>query len=206
MQQDPSELKQTLRSQMRKKRRGLTHRTRMHASRHIIQSFLSSIPLRRNDIIAGYSPLPEEIDISLLYELITEEGYRVAMPVITGHGEPLKFRNYTPYSELKMNKDYNTLEPTRDEVHVTPNVVITPMLAFDISGNRLGFGGGFYDRTLSKLRSETDGEIFTIGVAYDFQKIERVPSQEHDEKLDCILTEERIYITNERKDRKFRTM
>jgi 5-formyltetrahydrofolate cyclo-ligase len=79
------------------------------------------------------------------------------------------------------------LEPPADAATLRPDVVLVPLLAFDGSGHRLGYGGGYYDRTLARLRA--DGPLLVVGVAYSAQEVDRLPGTEHDQRVDAVLTE-----------------
>lgn len=138
-----------------------------------------------HSIIAGFAPLKDEIDLwPLLYQL-HGEGHTLCLPVTPAKPSPLSFRIWTP--ETKMATDRFGVSYPASGPEVTPDFVFVPLLAFTPKGQRLGYGGGFYDRTLAKLRAE--GEVFACGVAYAGQEVSALPTDDHDERLDGILTE-----------------
>jgi 5-formyltetrahydrofolate cyclo-ligase len=108
---------------------------------------------------------------------------------VLGKNLPLKFRLWTP-GEPTIAGVWNIPMPPEAAAEIFPDVVLVPMLAFDKQGYRLGYGGGFYDRTLRQLRARKS--IEAIGIAYAAQEIPKVPHGEHDEPLDWILTERGI--------------
>lgn len=185
-------IKSDIRSQMRTRRRTIGETERRDRSRRVIEMFLGHVPLEAKEKIGGFSPLPYEVDISLLMEILDEDGHHCAMPRLQDDNSPLQFHCWKRGDELIAHPKYKMLEPQSNRPVITPNIVIVPLLAFDNRGHRLGFGGGFYDRTLAVLHGNSD--ILTIGVAYDFQQVKEIPSEPHDQKLDCVITETRVFI------------
>ena len=113
----------------------------------------------------------------------------VCLPVVAGTDEPLLFRRWEPDARLVAGP-YGTEQPDDKCEAVVPNVLLLPLLAFDRTGGRLGYGGGFYDRTVARLR-ET-GKPVVVGAAFAEQEIESVPSEDTDEKMNFILTQDEI--------------
>jgi len=136
-------------------------------------------------VIGGFMPIGEEISPLPLMLRLHEQGYRLALPVMMGKGLPLEFRAYAPGDALN-SAVWNIREPTSDKAAVLPDVVLAALLAFDDRGYRLGYGGGYYDRTLRQLRSIKT--VITIGLAFDEQRVDAVPHLDYDERLDWILT------------------
>jgi 5-formyltetrahydrofolate cyclo-ligase len=114
------------------------------------------------------------------------EGWATAMPAVIGEGLPLVFRAWAP-GEPAVPGIWEISVPLETAPEVLPDVLLVPMLAFDRQGYRLGYGGGFYDRTLEKLRSLK--KVTAIGVAYAAQEMSEVPHGEFDQPLDWIMTE-----------------
>jgi len=137
-------------------------------------------------IIGGYWPLPGELDIRPLLNACHAQGHSLALPCTPRKGKPLTFRDWTPADDLKAGP-YGTREPHPEKAQVMPNLVLVPLLAFTKHGERLGYGGGFYDRTLARLKEA--GEVFTCGIAYAAQEAATLPTDEHDQRLDGILTD-----------------
>ena len=143
--------------------------------------------LTDQDIVAGFWPIKSELDPRPLMAAMTALGLKTSLPATPKPGKPLIFHAWNDDDPV-IEGLYGTSEPEADAPVIIPALVLVPMLAFDADGYRLGYGGGFYDRTLTKLRSE--GHIVhCIGVAYDIQLVDEVPIGEFDAKLDGVLTE-----------------
>ncbi len=136
--------------------------------------------------IGGYWPLSGELDIRLLLGACHQAGHGLALPTTPRKGYPLTFRRWKPTHRLKAGP-YNTREPFPEQPEMFPSVILVPLLAFTQHGERLGYGGGFYDRTLAALKAKQD--VFACGVAYAAQEAATLPTDEHDQRLDGILTE-----------------
>jgi len=132
-------------------------------------------------IIAGFWPMPHEIDIRPLLHALHERGHKLCLPETTKPGTPLIFRAWTPGAEMIQGR-YNTQHPTGPQT--TPNFLLIPLLAFDAKGNRLGYGGGYYDRTL-----EQHPTAYRLGCAFDAQEVEHVPVEDTDLRLHAVVTE-----------------
>jgi 5-formyltetrahydrofolate cyclo-ligase len=143
-----------------------------------------------DNIIAGYMPIGSEIDCLPLLNRLTATGVPVGLPAVAAPDAPLVFRRWLPDDPLVMGS-FGISEPTEAAQQVTPQVVLVPMLAFDRQGHRLGYGGGYYDRTLKALRAASNGggDIVAIGVAFAGQLRDKVPVTHDDQPLDWILTE-----------------
>ncbi|NNC37334.1 MAG: 5-formyltetrahydrofolate cyclo-ligase [Acidimicrobiales bacterium] len=141
---------------------------------------------RKSGIVAIYLPIQSELNPGPLSGALVDAGYQLALPCIKRAAHPLEFRLYRPGDKLR-GGPYNTREPVKTAYIVDPDIVLLPMLAFSTSGYRLGYGGGFYDRTLQSLRAQK--EIFACGLAYAAQEVPLVPTDEYDQKLDGVLTE-----------------
>ena len=151
-------------------------------------SLLSSVLAGYRGVpIAGYLPIKTEIDpLSAMEEASAHS--LVGVPVIQGNSKPLKFSRWEPGSHLKKGP-FDVQIPVNSN-YLVPEVLIIPMVAFDRNGGRLGYGGGFYDRTLDYLRSRH--ATLAIGFAYSEQEFENLPLEPTDQKLDIIITEREI--------------
>jgi 5-formyltetrahydrofolate cyclo-ligase len=136
-------------------------------------------------IVSGFLAIGDEIDPTPLMLRLLGEDYRLCLPVMEGKGKPLVFRAWSPGEPLAETM-WGIREPLADAPTVDPDVVLGPLLAFDAEGYRLGYGGGFYDRTLARLRALKP--IVSIGIAFDEQRVDAVPHVDYDERLDWILT------------------
>ena len=151
-------------------------------------SLLSSVLAGYRGVpIAGYLPIKTEIDpLSAMEEASAHS--LVGVPVVQGNSKPLKFARWEPGCDLKKGP-FDVQIPVNSN-YLVPEVLIIPMVAFDRNGGRLGYGGGFYDRTLDYLRSRH--ATLAIGFAYSEQEFENLPLEPTDQKLDIIITEREI--------------
>ena len=136
-------------------------------------------------VVSGFLAIGEEIDPTPLMQRLIGDGYRLCLPVMEGKGKPLVFRAWAPGEPLA-ETTWGIREPLAQAPVLDPDIVLGPLLAFDARGYRLGYGGGFYDRTLARLRALKP--IVSIGVAYDEQRVDAVPHVDYDERLDWVLT------------------
>ena len=146
---------------------------------------LSFLQIAPGAIVSGFSAIRDEIDPAALLARLGGEGFRLCLPVMQGKGLPLVFRAWSPGDGMG-KVQWGIAEPLPDKPMLEPDVVLVPLLAFDATGYRLGYGGGFYDRTLERLRAIKPVEA--VGVAYDELKVDAVPHQVYDQPLDWVLT------------------
>lgn len=142
-------------------------------------------PLAKPCAVSGFLAIGKEIELGPLMQALADRGHRLCLPVMVGKGKPLIFRAYQPGDSLK-DRMWGIREPHDDKQEVAPDVLLVPMLCVDDRGWRLGYGGGFYDRTLRALREKKS--ILAVGVGYDEQRIDAVPHLDYDEPLDWVLT------------------
>jgi 5-formyltetrahydrofolate cyclo-ligase len=158
------------------------------AAVHVPQAtahLLDRIGDARGRVVSGYMPIRTEIDPVPAMVALHDAGARLCVPVIEGRGLPLMFREWTPDCAL-IEGPFKAMIPERGD-WLTPEVLIVPLVAFDAALNRLGYGGGFYDRTLAKLRAAAPVEA--IGFAFAGQELPRVPADATDQPLDAVVTE-----------------
>lgn len=137
-------------------------------------------------VVAGFKPIRNEINVLPTLEAAFKAGHTLGMPVVLGRGEPLIFRQWEPGQPLVPGQ-FGTEQPGREHPLIEPDIVLVPMLAFDVNHRRLGYGGGFYDRTIWGLRRQK--QVITVGVAFAGQKVDSVPHTDEDEQLDFIITD-----------------
>lgn len=140
--------------------------------------------------IAAYCAVRGEISLNQAIAGLLERGYIVALPVIEAAEKRLKFLEYSPDMQL-ISGQFGISCPPPHSPEIIPDAVIVPMVGFDVYGNRLGYGGGYYDETIRALR-ETNKQVQIIGVAYNIQKLDNIPTESHDERMDIIVTEKEI--------------
>lgn len=155
------------------------------ASRRLAAHGLDFLSLKSGDIVSGFAAIRDEIDPSALMLWLHEEGFSLALPVMVGKKQPLLMRSWAP-GDAMASAAWGIAEPLDDKPSVEPDVVLVPLLAFDKRGNRLGYGGGFYDRTLADLRRKKP--LIAVGLAYDELKVDEVPTESYDQRLDWVLT------------------
>ncbi len=152
--------------------------------------FMSALPLTRaagtGAIVAGYMPMRSEIDPRLLMDRLAGAGSVLCLPDVVAEGTPLEFRRWMPDDRLDTGR-YGISVPAPEADILVPDLVLVPMLAFDREGHRMGYGGGYYDRTIARLREE--GDVLTVGLAFSGQVRDDLPVAPHDMRLDWIVTE-----------------
>lgn len=156
------------------------------AGEQVCQQLLDSKKLKTNQIVAVYWPLGDELDPMPLLNRLHGLGHQTLLPVMLGAGKPLLFRKWESNDSLKIAQ-FGTYEPCEDKPVLKPDVILAPLLAFDRHGYRLGYGGGFYDRTIENLRQTKSVSVF--GVAYAAQEMNQVVRGPFDQPLDAVLTE-----------------
>ncbi len=192
--------KQKLRDSFRKKRSAMTQDDVNLKSNLVNQNFINNLLPRiysnPSDIFSVYLASYNEVKTSLITQYFCENNIGFSYPKIIAKNHPLEFILAKSQQKFEANKIYpSLLEPKEDEntKRVIPNFIIMPLLAFDHLGNRLGMGGGFFDRTISSIK-EQDIKIITIGLGYCYQRIETIlPTENTDQKLDFIVTEKNIF-------------
>ena len=148
-----------------------------------IAAFAGKLPVTRETIVGGYAALPGEADPKLLLMALQARGAILALPRVAAKDQALVFHRWVPGDVLQPGA-FGVPEPSVQSEIVSPTVLLLPLLAYDSKGYRLGYGGGYYDRTLAELKG-----VAAIGVAYANQEIPSVPHEAHDMRLDMILTE-----------------
>ncbi len=180
-----ADAKQELRAEALRRRKEAFERHGPEASRKIAAHGLDFLKIKPDTTISGFAAIRDEINPTPLMTWLLAEGFRLALPVMQGKGKSLLMRSWSP-GDVMAPAAWGIAEPMEDKPAVDPDVVLVPLLAFDARGYRLGYGGGFYDRTLGRLRKLKP--IVAVGVAYDEQRVDAVPAESYDEKLDWVLT------------------
>ena len=137
-------------------------------------------------IVAGYWPFETEMDVRPPMVALAKIGTTLCLPEVVEKDRPLRFRAWAPDEPL-VEGDHGTFHPLHTAPLMRPDVVLVPLLAFDGRGYRIGWGGGYYDRTLEALRKT--GPVSAVGVAYAAQEVDEVPTDDYDQPLDWIITE-----------------
>jgi 5-formyltetrahydrofolate cyclo-ligase len=142
-------------------------------------------------VVSVYWPIRSELNTRPLIDALADKGYRVVLPVMRKVRHPLIFRDFAPGDDLAKGP-FGLSEPAADKTARDPDILFSPLAAFDRKGYRLGYGGGIYDATLAALRSKK--RVTAIGVAYACQETDRVPTEPHDQRLDFLLTEQELIV------------
>jgi 5-formyltetrahydrofolate cyclo-ligase len=140
-------------------------------------------------IVSGFMPMKTEINPLTLLRKLTDAGALLALPCIAGRGKPLVMRAWTFGDDVKAGQ-WGIREPLPEAPEIAPDIVLVPLAAFDRTGQRIGYGAGYYDMTLAALRAQK--KVIAIGIAFAVQEIPQVPATERDERLDFVLTENEI--------------
>lgn len=183
-----NDAKRTLRSAMLAWRRGLDDEARRAAAQGVIATLRAEKPFEVPSTVSGFWPIKDEIDIGPLMTELYAEGCTLALPVVQGRGQRLLFRVWRPGDALEAGV-FGTLQPPASCAVVEPDALLVPLLACDREGWRLGYGGGFYDRTIEELRRKRP--VTAIGVGFDGQLLPEVPHGPDDQRLDWWLTDRR---------------
>ena len=178
---------QALKNDIRKKifaKRKLAHNAGDTTETVLLSSFLEDF---RGHAVAGYMPIRTEIDP---LPAMTEMSFygKVGVPVIQGMNKPLLIADWTPSTEMREGQ-FGAQVPVSKNFF-DPELLIVPLVAFDRQGGRLGYGGGFYDRKLEKLKMKQT--VLAVGFAYSCQEIEQVPLEMTDQSLDFVITEKAV--------------
>ncbi|MTH57604.1 5-formyltetrahydrofolate cyclo-ligase [Paracoccus litorisediminis] len=150
----------------------------------LTRNLIAVLAAHRGEVLSGYWPMRDEADPR---PAMKQHDGPVCLPVVTGPARPLVFRLYDGRLD---SGGFGTSHPPEDAPEMQPQVLIVPLAGFDRAGHRLGYGGGYYDRTLRALRDQ--GPVTAIGFAYAVQEIRAIPAEPTDEPLDFIVTDREI--------------
>ena len=148
---------------------------------------------KKKIIIAGYYPSYYEVDTLNFLEKASKKKFRVVLPVIKS-SNVMSFKWWIFKEPLYVNK-FGMLEPKNSSKNITPDLIMVPLVAFDNFLNRIGYGKGYYDRSLKKI-SKIKKNAISLGIAHSFQKCQKIPTNKQDFKLDYIFTEKGIINSN----------
>ncbi|MGA9854990.1 MAG: 5-formyltetrahydrofolate cyclo-ligase [Gammaproteobacteria bacterium] len=188
--------RKSIRQEMRSRRRVLDSATRARAA-EALAALLTALPCYRSaQHIAGYAAVDGEVDTNLLLQQAHREGKHIYLPVVPAeHSAELRFHRWAPDSAMQQNR-FQIPEPALSTANgIAPqslDLVLTPLVAFDDSGNRLGMGAGFYDRTFAFLKSGSDKPLM-LGLAYEFQHLDRLKETSWDVPLAGVVSERHVY-------------
>ena len=182
-------LKANLRSAALAKRDALSDAARVAAAAAIAAHGLP-FEVGPGTVVSGYAPVRNEIDPAPLMKRLASEGARLALPTVTARGQSLIFRAWTPGERLMLGP-LGILEPSPAAAEVVPDIMLVPLAAFDRTGHRIGYGGGYYDHTFAHLHKIK--AVIGVGLGFAVQEIRSVPALPHDVALDYVLTEKKVF-------------
>jgi len=196
----PANLKE-FRKAMRSTRKSVAGPLRKQWNGQISARILETSEYRESKRVAGFLAFDGEADPRCVMDQAIEDGKQVFVPIMQGKTDPLIFIEWHPDSQLKRNR-FGIEEPVGDRISIVPatslELVITPLVAFDALCNRIGVGGGFYDRTFEFLKQGGDhpvraSDIAMIGFAFELQKLDEIHVQPWDIGLSGVATESKVY-------------
>ena len=177
--------KKALRARIKAWRAALGAMAQSRAAEAVARQGLDFLePRHEAAVVSGFAPLPDEFRIWPLLRRLHADGYPLALPAMQGKGKPLVFRAWSAGDAMDSGV-WGIAEPKADKPALDPDILIVPMLAFDRRGWRLGYGGGFYDRTLKELRARK--AVIAVGLGHDEQEVDAVPHLDYDQRLDWVL-------------------
>ena len=185
-----AQAKKALRSRALAQRKRLTDPDAAGAAAALL---LQAIDPPSGQTVAGYAAIRGELDPRPALLALEAKGCRTVLPHTTGRGQPLRFLE-APGGVASSVDSFGIAAPPASAAEFDPDLLLVPLAAFDRRGYRLGYGGGFYDAALARLRA--NGSVTAIGWAFAAQEVEAIPAEPHDARLDWIVTErEAIYIS-----------
>jgi len=184
---DLAEIKKQARKQA-KRQRAEAAKAAPDAGTRLRDHLLAEVVFPEGAPVSAYWPLGDEIDPLPTLRVLHARGHPIGLPVMPGTAQPLQFRQWTPDLTLDSG-GFGTRIPPEDQPEIVPEILLVPMLAFDRRGFRLGYGGGFYDRTLEALRARNP-RTTAIGIVYTGQALPEVPIDANDQRLDRLMSEQ----------------
>ena len=172
-------------------RKNLSKKIKNSFNIKIFDEFFKKINFESIRVVSTFKSINSEISTEDLNALILKKNKILCLPVITEKENPMIFRKFNNNKEL-MDGYMNIKEPPVQNEILNPDLIFVPCLAFDNNGFRLGYGGGYYDKTLSQYKKNNINFI-SVGFAFDDQKVNNVPIDKFDIKLDYVITEKKIY-------------
>jgi 5-formyltetrahydrofolate cyclo-ligase len=184
----PIDDKKILRAAMLAWRGGLSEEERRAAAAGLVERWRFEQPVETPVVVSGFWPMAEELDIRPLMIELHNQGCQLCLPVVVAKRQPLVFRAWRPGDPLEAGV-FGTLHPSPKRAVLEPDALLVPLLAVDEEGWRVGYGGGFYDRTLEALRAKKP--VTAVGVGFNAQLVPEVPHGPGDQRLDWLLTDKR---------------
>jgi 5-formyltetrahydrofolate cyclo-ligase len=187
--------KPLLRQKALARRKALPSETRSRLTERLIQEGLRLARLWTPSVVSAFHPIREEPDALALLGALADDGFATALPVVVGRGAHLTFRLWRPGDPTAVG-GMGIPEPVETAPAVDPDLLFVPLACFDRRGHRIGYGAGYYDRSLERLRATK--KVHAVGVAYEVCEVAAVPYEAHDQRLDAIVTEQETIFAGER--------
>ena len=182
------ELKAELRSAALAKRDALPAPMRAAAA-DAIAARIFPVLVPSGAVVSGYSPIKSELNPVPLMRRLADVGAQLALPVVQGRGKPLIMRSWSFGAPL-VSGVWGIREPAADAPEVFPDIMLVPLAAFDRQGRRIGYGAGYYDMTIARIRAMKP--VVAIGLAFAAQEADKIPAEPHDAPLDLVLSEREL--------------
>ena len=163
--------------------------TQRQAAAETIAARRFPVAIPRGAVVSGFMPMKSEINPLPLLKRLAAEGAKLALPVVAGRGKPLIMRAWEFGGPLEAGV-WGIRQPKAEAPEIDPDILIVPLAAFDRAGHRIGYGAGYYDMTITRLRGIKP--VVAIGIGFAAQEIPRVPATERDARLDLVLTEHEV--------------
>ncbi len=179
--------KEELRAEAKAKRGHIAPADAEAAALAVRERVLGSGLVPEGAVVSGFWPIGDEFDPRPLMEALAAKGHHLCLPVVVGRGRPLAFRAWAPGEPLE-RAGFGLSVPRWDAPPAIPRFLIVPLLAFDRRGYRVGYGAGYYDRTIAELRAHVRS-LCAVGVGFALQEVPEVPALAHDQRLDAVATE-----------------
>jgi len=190
MPSDISEIKRSLRNEALARRDALDPDYRARAAETIANApFPVAVP--EGTVVSGFFPMKTELSLLPLMRALEKNGAQIALPRIAGRGHPLSMRAWK-FGDPLVPGQWGIREPAPEAKEIDPDILLVPFAAFDRHGYRVGYGAGYYDRTIAGLKARK--KIVTIGFGLEAQEVDACPVEAHDEKLDFLMTEKGLRV------------
>jgi 5,10-methenyltetrahydrofolate synthetase len=180
------------RTRLREERKKLSVEARSNAAAALTEHLRKLLEERhdgaRGKVFSAYWPIKGEMDLRPLMRELHDSGVQVALPLVETKAAPLVFRRWTPDTTM-VRGDWNIPVPPPEAEELTPDFALAPFMGWDAECYRLGYGGGYFDRTLAKLSNRAEGRPIAIGVGFQSARLATIFPQPHDIPLDYIVTE-----------------
>tara|TARA_Y100000590_G_scaffold256415_2_gene287956 strand:+ start:5403 stop:5978 length:576 start_codon:yes stop_codon:yes gene_type:complete len=186
-----NDLKKDYQRQKSKLKRNILNKKNLEAPITLEKNLLELKNFIKYKIIASYLSTNSELSTKFLNKFLLNNKKILCLPVVKNNSKILSFKKYNLNSKLVKGK-FGIFEPVKSGKNLLPEIILTPCLAFDMTGFRLGYGGGYYDKTITYLKKKKH-KFISIAIAFDDQKVKNVIHNNYDQRIDYILTEKKLY-------------